>query len=289
VKALIQKLAAPQRSLFIAGVKTASQFRFNWHFHPEYELTLIERSSGKRFVGDSICDYHDGDLVLIGPNLPHTWQSDPSPSQKTKHKAYVIQFGPHFLGNEFLQCAELSYIQGLLKRSVHGLSFSGNVSSAAAVRIRALGRLSGVERLTGLLELLDLLARSRKASPISSPGFVPSLHREHHRLIDRVCQYITDHYKEGVSQKEVAELVGKNPAVFSSFFKNTVGMTFVKYVNSLRISHACQLLIDTDLSVLEICHRSGFNNLSNFNRRFLQEKQINPRKYRSQYQPAYSS
>ncbi|MCH8840893.1 MAG: AraC family transcriptional regulator [Planctomycetes bacterium] len=289
MKAVIQRLAAPQRSFFIYRMKSASQFRFNWHFHPEYELTLIDRSSGKRFVGDSICDYHDGDLVLLGPNLPHTWQSAPSSPERTKHQAYVIQFGPHFLGNELLQCAELRYVQGLLKRSVHGLSFSGSVTSAAAVRIRALRRLSGVRRLTGLLELLDLLARSRKASPISSPAFVPSLHREHHRLIDRVCQYLTDHYKEGVSQKEVAELVGKNPAVFSSFFKKTVGVTFVKYVNSLRISHACQLLIDTDLSVLEICHRSGFNNLSNFNRRFLQEKRINPRKYRSQYQPAYSS
>lgn len=289
MKAVIQKIAAPQRSSFIYRVKSASQFRFNWHFHPEYELTLIDRSHGKRFVGDSICDYHDGDLVLLGPNLPHTWQSAPSSTQGSKHKAYVIQFAPHFLGNELLQCEELRYVQGLLKRSAHGLSFSGSVKGASADRIRALRSLSGVRRLTGLLELLDLLARSRKATAISSPGFVPSLHREHHRLIDRVFQYITDHYKEGISQKEVAEFVDKNPAVFSSFFKKTVGVTFVQYVNSLRISHACQLLIDSDLSVLEICHLSGFNNLSNFNRRFLQEKQMSPRRYRSQHQTTHSS
>ncbi len=289
MKAVIQKIAAPHHASFVYRVKTASQFRFNWHFHPEYELTLIDRSHGKRFVGDSICDYHNGDLVLLGPNLPHTWQSVPSSPRATKQRAYLIQFSPHFLGNELLQCAELSHVQGLLTRSAHGLSFSSSVKDAAAIRIRALKNLSGVRRLTGLLELLDLLARSRKSSTISSPGFVPSLHREHHRLIDRTIQYITDHYREGISQQEVAEFVGKNPAVFSSFFKKTVGVTFVKYVNSLKVSHACQLLIESDLSVLEICHRSGFNNLSNFNRRFLQDKQMSPRRYRSEHQTTHAS
>lgn len=288
MKAVIQKLPALQRSCFICQVKVRPQFRFNWHFHPEYELTFIERSRGKRFVGDNICDYRDGDLVLLGPNLPHTWQSLTTSPERFEHKAYVVQFDPRFLGSDLLHSAELSNVQSLLDRSARGLSFSGKTKVVAAERIKVLKRLSGVRRLTGLLELLEILAKSRKATPISSPGFVPSLHKEHHRLIDEVCQYITDHYKEGIYQKDVARLVEKNPAVFSSFFKKTVGMTFVKYVNMLRISHACQLLIDTDLSVLEICHRSGFNNLSNFNRRFLQEKLMSPRQYRYQHRQTHS-
>ena len=235
-------------------------------------------------MGDNICDYHNGDLVLLGPNLPHTWQSAPSVPAGSKNRAYVIQFGPHFTGSDIFQCAELRYVHRLLSRSAHGLTFSGSVKDAASEQIKGLRNLSGVRRLTGLLELLDLLARSRKVAAISSPGFIPSLHKEHHRLIDRVFQYISDHFREGISQKEVAQFIGKNPAVFSSFFKKTVGVTFIKYVNNLRISHACQLLIDSELSVLEICHRSGFNNLSNFNRRFLQEKQLSPRKFRAEHQ-----
>ena len=283
MRASIQKLPPPERSSFICRVKTAPSFQFNWHFHPEYELTLILQSQGRRFVGDQISDYSDGDLALLGPNLPHTWQSFPSAPSRTRHKACIVQFSEDFLGEHFFNAVEFRQIRAMLRRSTRGLSFLGPTRDEAAQQIVQLGRLQGVARLSALLEILELLARSRKATMIASPGFAPSLDRANHRRIDRVCKYINTNYQRPVAQPLVAELVGMRPSAFSSFFKKTVGITFVEYVNRLRISHASRLLIDTDRSVLDISQRSGFSNLSNFNRRFLRTTGMTPRQFRSEF------
>ena len=283
MRASIQKLPAPQRSSFIFHVKSSAKFQFNWHFHPEYELTLIVRSQGKRFVADNISDYGDGDLVLLGPNLPHTWQSFPATVRSARHKAYVIQFREDFLGEHFFDADEFRNVRSMLRRSELGLCFTGRAREQAAKRIEALGKLSGIRRLTTFLEILDILARSRKSTTIASTGFVPSLHHANHQRIDRVCRFINEHYQENISQAQVAELVQMSSSTFSSFFKKTVGQTFVDYVNNLRISRACRLLIESDYSVVEVCHQAGFNNLSNFNRRFLKLKGMSPSRYRRYY------
>jgi len=283
MKAAIQKLPTPQRSSFIYHVKSSAGFRFNWHFHPEYELTLIIRSQGKRFVADNICDYQDGDLVLLGPNLPHTWQSSPMPDRPARHQACVIQFPKDLLGRGFFAASELRQVRSLLRRSAHGLRFTGGSREEASQRIKALEKLSGLRRLTAFLEILELLARSRRTAAISSSGFMPSLHHGNHRRIDRVCKYINSNYQRDISQPYVAEMLQMNPSSFSSFFKKTVGLTFVQYVCNLRISHACRLLMETELSILDVCYQSGFNNLSNFNRHFLRSKAMSPRRYRSEF------
>jgi len=264
-------------------VKSSPEFRFNWHFHPEYELTLIVHSQGKRFVADNISDYRDGDLVLLGPNLPHTWQSVPASGARVRHKACVVQFPEDFLGDSFFNATELRQVKGLLRRSAYGLCFNGGSREEASQRIKALEKLSGLRKLTSFLEILEILARSRKANVISSSGFVPSLHHANHRRIDQVCKYINSNYQQHISQPMVADMVQMSPSSFSTFFKKTVGLSFVDYVNSLRISHACRLLIETEHSVLKICHLAGFNNLSNFNRRFLKSKGSSPREYRKEY------
>jgi AraC-like DNA-binding protein len=284
MRAAIQKLPAPQRSSFIYQRKSSSNFEFNWHFHPEYELTLIVKSRGRRFVADSISDYQNGDLVLLGPKLPHTWQSFSEPDQQRgRHQACIIQFRDNFLGESFFDSRELRQVKGMLKRSDHGLHFTGRARDEASKRIVALNQLFGMQRLTAFLEILDLLARSRKAALISSPGFVPSLHHANHQRIDCVCQYINENYMHNISQPQVASLVQMNSSAFSSFFKKTVGLTFVEYVNNLRLSLACRLLIESDHSILNICHQAGFNNLSNFNRQFLKSKEMSPRQYRKSF------
>jgi len=92
MRARFEKVREPNGS-FTAYERVEPEFPFNWHYHPEFELTLIVDSEGQRIVGESVCDYKPGDLVLLGPNLPHSYRSWPASSNHSKqHRAIVIQF-----------------------------------------------------------------------------------------------------------------------------------------------------------------------------------------------------
>lgn len=279
----IRKSASLARSPFAYRVARNAKFRFEWHFHEEYELTLVVRSQGVRFVGDSISGYRDGDLVLLGPRVPHTWQSEPQEGRAGWNTARVIHFREDFLGPNLFENLELRHIKRMLETSARGLCFASDVRNKAAAKIMAMSRMSTVRRVSSFLELLDMLANSRKAMTIAGPGFVPSLDLTKQRRIDMVCKYVNEHYARTISQAEVVDLVGMGASAFSTFFKKSVGLTFVQYVNELRISHACRMLVESDLPILEISMRAGFYNLSNFNRRFLQIKKMSPRAYRLMY------
>jgi AraC-like DNA-binding protein len=144
----------------------------------------------------------------------------------------------------------------------------------------------GMARLVGLLEVLDLLSRSREAQPLSSPSFVPSLREGERERIDRVCRFLNDRYTERIPLGEAAERAHMSVPAFSRFFRRKTGRTFVAYLNELRTGHACRLLIETDKTVSEVCFASGFNNLSNFNRRFLTLKGMSPRAWRHEFADA---
>src|SRR6516162_360079 len=149
MKARIERVSAGPAASFVCRRRVDARFGFAWHFHPELELTLIVRSRGRRFVGDSIEPYEDGDLVLLGPNLPHTWHSDAG--RQGRHEAVFCQFSPDFLGRAFLESPELAGVGRLLERSARGLRFGGRTQKAVARRMEGLDRLEGLPRLAALM------------------------------------------------------------------------------------------------------------------------------------------
>lgn len=282
MQAYRQKVDAPAGSSFRFLVKRSLRFAFKWHFHPEYELTLIVKSRGSRFVGDNIAAYEDGDLVLLGPNLPHTWYSESSDS-RTVHRAIVVQFAENFLGPDFFQTEEMLPVRTRLIASRRGLQVMGEAGREISGKLKTMVRLHGAARLLELLGCLELLARTDSVRNLASPEFVPVLQKAHHQRIDAVCQYLNEHYTESIRQPDVSKLAHLSPAAFSRFFKRTTGKTFGQYITELRVGRACSLLIDTDLAVTQVCMQSGFNNLSNFNRKFLELKTMTPRQFRRAY------
>lgn len=279
----LRKSAGSSQASFAYRVARNANFCFGWHFHEEYELKLIVSSQGVRFVGDNISGYGDGDLVLLAPRVPHTWQSEPRKRQGGWNIARVIHFREDFLGTHLFEQLDLQHIKRMLELSARGLSFGPDVRTKAAAKIIAMNRMSTACRLASFLEVLDMLARSRQIMPIAGPAFVPACDHSKERKIDLVCKYVNANYMRPITQAEVIALVGMGASAFSSFFKKCVGVSFVQYVNELRVSHACQMLVETDLPILEISFRVGFCNLSNFNRRFLQIKKMSPRQYRTMY------
>ncbi|HLY11488.1 MAG TPA: AraC family transcriptional regulator [Planctomycetota bacterium] len=283
MKAWVERISTGPAASFLCRRRTDSRFGFYWHFHPQIELTWIVRSRGRRFVGDSIEPYDDGDLVLLGPNLPHTWHSDAR--RKGRHVAVFCQFSRDFLGTSFIESPELSAVERLLERSARGLQFSGRTQKAVGRRMEGLDRMEGLPRLAALLEILDLLARSRDARPLSGRRFVPALRLGDAERIDRVCRFLNEHCLDRISLVEAAGVAHLSIPAFCRFFRRTTGKTLVEYLNELRTGLACRELIETERSVSEIAFGSGYHNLSNFNRRFRALKGLSPRAYRQAFRP----
>lgn len=272
---------------FAAYERKDPEFPFHWHYHPEYELTLILDSRGQRLVGDGIAEYGPGDLVLLGPNLPHSWRSGPVRSSANElHQAVVVQFREDFLGPHFFELRELESVAALLRRSISGLAF-GHTATGRKVtaQIAALPSLAPSKRLLGLLSALADLAGEDAAEELSSMRLRPICRPEDQQRIDAICLYLNEHFEEEVDFVQLSDRFHMAQATLCRFFKRATGRTLTTYLNELRVGAAAQLLMHSDESILNICFRVGFGNYSNFNRQFKRIKGFGPRSLRRQFQP----
>lgn len=260
--------------------RAAQRFDFHWHFHPEYELTLVTSGTGRRFVGDSIEKYDPGDLVLAGPALPHTYASDES---ATHAEAVVVQFQPDFLGPEFFARPDLGPISTMLARASSGLCFPGPRLVAIDTALRGLPEQPGPERTIDLLHVLLLLARASSSRPLASSGYRPTLNHATRDRLDSVCRYMQARFSEPITLSQVARVANLSPPACSRFIHRTIGRTLTEYLNELRVGAACQLLAETDRQVAEIAIACGYPNLANFNRQFRKLKGTTPRAYRAAF------
>ncbi len=257
------------------------QFLWNWHYHPEFELTHITSGVGTRLVGDQSEPYAAGDLVFVGPNLPHTWFSDTSIS--AVNNATVIQFRPEKIPLHFRALPEFAAIATLLDRSACGVAFPRETSDRLGPAIGSLANASGLGRWLELVRILDQLANTVGRS-LASPTY---WHGRSARLSTRaeaITSYIVSHHADDMPLPDLAKRFGLSPGAFSRFFRRTVGTTLEAYRTRIRIHAACRLLADGDLPITEIAFASGFRNLASFNRRFLAERKMTPSAYRRLYE-----
>lgn len=250
---------------------------FFWHYHPEYELTFIAKGKGKRLVGDSYDEFSDGDLVLLGPQLPHTWVGDGK--RKDNYSAVVIQFSNEFIA-PFLVLPEFSEIKKLLSKSHLGLYFPTSKNSKVIELIMTLPTLQGIEAISCLFTILQQISKA-KFQPLASVFFQPLKRKENEIRVNKVFQYVQLHYKSQVSVRKAASLIHLSESAFCKFFKKTSGKTFSDYVNEIRVAHASGLLTETDKPIANIAFECGFESLTYFNRVFLKKKKMTPGKYRN--------
>ena len=285
MKAHFEKVPASSSRSFYACERVDREFPFNWHYHPEVELTLIIDSAGQRFVGDRISDYGPLDLVLVGSNLPHTWRSGPLKfNARELHRAVVIQFREELLNHEFLSLEGMPPIGQLIKRAACGLGFQQTRAGVSVTpKIRELPFLSPGQRLLSLMSILLELAFEPDAAILSGRGGPQTFRLEDQNRVNRICSYLNSHSAEKINFGKVARLANMNQAALCRFFKKATHRTLTEYVNETRVSGAAQLLIDTDLSLLEIALHVGFANYSNFCRQFRRLKGCSPRSLRHDF------
>ncbi len=268
--------------------RVTPQFPFEWHTHPEAELTAIVRGRGMRYIGDSIETFEPGDLVLIGPNLPHTWAS--RHIDGADQEAAYVQFDPRkFVGGP-CSLPELAGVRGLLSRARRALHFVGPTAERVVRDMndwpdRPLGA-----RLTSLLRALDELSRlgEDEARPLVGPGFAPRTAANDADRIDRVCRWVHDHLARPLDHRQAAKLIHVSPATLSRAFRQSTGRSFIAYVNEARIAEASRLLTETRRSISDIAWGTGYRSLAHFNRQFRRYKQCSPRQFRRAYTQRYA-
>ncbi|HPG10115.1 MAG TPA: AraC family transcriptional regulator [Chitinophagaceae bacterium] len=261
---------------FVCYELTQPSFDFFWHYHPEYELTYIISGKGRRLIGTNYELFSEGDLVLLGPDLPHTWIVEKNKKQLCK--AIVIQFSKEFI-EPFLQFGELKDVKKMIARSVKGIHFIPGKNSEVAAMIKQMPQFPESRRLIQLLFILQKLTET-KAISLNAAEFktVKGDYTEHR--MNKIFQYVQNGYRQTISLKKAASLIHLSESAFCKYFKRFCGKTFSDYVNEIRIMHACQLLVETDIPVSRIAYDAGYESLTYFNRVFLKKKKISPNKFR---------
>ena len=237
----------------------------HWHYHPEIELVYINGGSGKRQVGSHVSYYNDGDLILIGSNLPHCGFTDEATGNK---KETVIQMKPDFLGNGFFEISEMANIKNLFSQAKKGISFNGQTKKIIGERIEALDGQSQLERLLSMLSILNELELSQESVILNAEGFAMEMQMQDNDRMNVVYNFVKDHFQENISLDEIAALVFMTAPSFCRYFKKITNKTFTKFVNDYRLVHAYKLLAEKQISITEVCAESGFNNLGHFNKSF---------------------
>jgi AraC-like DNA-binding protein len=283
MKAIEQRLPKEFDKSFIVFREKGKFFPCPWHYHPEYELVLITSSTGRRMVGDHIGYFDKDDLVFMGPKLPHVWMND---SQYINGEAdepadgIVIQFVDNFLGDKFLQIPEMADFRKVLDLSHQGMAIKGETRSKINALMKKMVDLSGLERLSALFTIFELLSKTNEYELLASPGFVQKTHLETSDRFSKVSEYIMRNFDNDITLPEVASVSNMAVTTFCNFFKEHYRVTFVEYLNTVRIGYACKLLGDKNKNVVEIAYESGYKNLANFNRQFRKFKKMTPTEYR---------
>jgi AraC-like DNA-binding protein len=267
---LYEKISLITESSLIARWNKNQHFTFPLHIHDEYEIVYIVESFGTRYVGDSVESFQEGDLVLVGSKLPHTWQNNEifSKNQSSHQvKAVVIQIGTDFyqLATKF---PELSNIKALLEKAHRGICFNHKALPQCKDLLQKLPDLFGFDKFINTLQLLDLLATTNEYRLLASNSYTKL---DQNNTIDRIndtLQFISVNYQNSIKLSEIANQFNMSTTAFCNFFKRKTGKTVITYINEYRIAQACKMLISTDKNIGEIAFECGFNNISNFNRTF---------------------
>ncbi|WP_339881314.1 AraC family transcriptional regulator [Polaribacter vadi] len=267
--------------VFLIIDRVKQKFDFPIHFHPEYELNFILNGRGiRRVVGSSMEEIGDVELVLVGSNLEHGWET--YNCKRNKIYEITIQFHENLFSEKLLSLKNFKPIKDLFARSKQGVLFDEKTAIHLMSKIKALSSKNGIDDFVKLLKLLEELANS-KNQRILSTNIERNNQFEGSEKIKKVHDFLNENYARKISLHEISDLVNMSQSSFNRFIKKRTGKTFIEFTNDTRISYATKFLVETDLSIGEIGYKCGFNSIANFNRFFKKSKNITPSKFKSEF------
>jgi len=255
-----------------------------WHYHPECELTFIQKGKGTLYIGDRMLDYGEDEFILLGPNLPHEWRSEITDNPDNHSRSLAIHFNKDLFGQSFYQLPEVATINQVLSKAERGLKIENSkTKSIIKKKLSKLYTSVGIKRVCKLLEILDVIAKSPDTTFLASSSFTSATDYSQSRRLNKVYEHVKNNFKRPITIMEVANTINMTESSFCRYFKERTNKSFISYLNEVRIGYACRLLLEGEISISQIAYESGFSNISNFNKHFKNIKSVTPTKFVNEY------
>lgn len=286
MKPLLLKVPKGLQQSFSIRRDVVLYFYNRWHYHPELELIHIEQGSGTQFVGDNIQNFQSGDLILIGPNLPHYWRCDEKYFQNNTNlyaQATVVHFSENIFGETFLNLPENKAISELLEKAKRGMKLLGNENARVKELLQSLLEQKEGNPMIALLQILQSLSQNQEIKLLSNSFYSEGFDQHDTDRINQIYQYSLNNFQQKITIEEIAEVANISPHSFCRYFKSRSRKTYSQFLLELRIGHACKLLLDGKLSIAQTCYESGFNNFANFNKYFKILTKKSPLQYQKEF------
>lgn len=250
-----------------------------WHYHRETEILYVNKGSGKRYAGSHFSYFSSGQLIMIGPFLPHYTFIDPQLNGQVK---YSIQMREGFPGVSMLMIPEMQPVKKLLERAVYGISFSQKTKLKVGKKIAKLVGYNSLEQFVRFLDILKDLAVAEDYQILNTAEFQVEIIPQDYERLNGVFNFVRENFKRQISLDEAADIASMTSPSFARYFKKVTGKTFTHFVNEYRLVHASKLLAETAASITDVCFESGFNNFSHFNKQFREYSGKSPSEYRKE-------
>ncbi len=272
------------------SIRTFEQHAFTspYHYHPEFELTLIRKGKGKRYIGNQMNHFCNQELVFMGPNLPHCWKTDPLVQEKVNASSIVVQFNINFLGEDFFQKPELAPIKKFLDMSQRGIVFGSTVIPAISDSLEAMvNEPVNFKKLHIFLDILHRLSTTTNFKLLNSLSYIPLQNAKDMERINKIFTYIVENFKTNVKLEDVACEACMTQNAFCKYFKKMTHKTFIEVVLEYRLDFAISLLLNTDKSIEHICFECGFNDTVYFIRMFKSKMRLSPLQYKKKFMHSF--
>lgn len=263
------------------------QTESNWHYHPEMELVYVMKGSGSRYIGNNISPFEAGEVILLGENIPHIWRYNKDASHKSygmDAESLSLHFHPQCLGKDIFQLQEAYLLPRLFEKAKSGLLIHGAARDKVAKLMRSALEATNLDRIIILLSILKILTESSELTPISIAHNVPPKSSEYDKTrLNEICEYTLSNFKNDITLDEISSISHLSTTSFCRYFKSMTQKTYYNFLNEIRVSQACKLLVEDKIPTNIICFECGFNNISNFYRHFKKVTGVTPFEYKKKY------
>jgi AraC-like DNA-binding protein len=247
------------------------------HQHDEIQISFIEKGNGTLFIGDKICAYTKGSVFVIGSNIPHAFKSDKGVAESSKMLS--VFFTKSSFGASFFELDEFAEIDAFFEKSSRGFNLESNFEAIISLFLQ-FHNASKLERFILFLEVLKLLTIS-KITPLASFVYQKKYTDIEGKRMRTIFEYTLENYDQKITLEAIANKANMTKNAFCKYFKNRTNKTYFNFLNEIRIENACKFIVsEKEMSIHEIAFKTGFNNISNFNRQFKEVKKMTPLKYR---------